>query len=66
MEVVRSYTVVRPSLDPAHQDPRVEAGAALYLMVKIYTAGALTPQLQKLNPGQSSVCNQFPATCRRT
>ena len=42
METVHAYTVVPPSLHHQRQDVDVAAGRAFYLMVKIYTSGALT------------------------
>lgn len=53
MEIVRSYTVVRPALGSKLQDDRVTNGTLFYLMIKIYSDGALTPQLAKLNLGKS-------------
>ncbi|XP_052809804.1 cytochrome b5 reductase 4-like isoform X2 [Mya arenaria] len=52
VEVVRSYTVVLPSLQPGCQDLRLEQGQALYLMVKVYPQGVLTPWLGTLKPGE--------------
>lgn len=50
MEVVRSYTAVTPTLT-GEQDPRVKDGAVIYLMIKIYKNGALTPWIDSLSKG---------------
>ena len=59
MEVVCSYTVVRKSLLPNQQDTRQDQGKVIYLMIKIYPQGSLTPLLGRLQPGnrdRSSSC----------
>ena len=53
MEVARSYTAVLPSLDKDQQDPEVEQGRSIYLMIKIYPNGAVTPFIGTLNAGLS-------------
>ncbi|XP_061193532.1 cytochrome b5 reductase 4-like isoform X3 [Saccostrea echinata] len=50
MEVVRSYTAVLPTLT-GEQDKRVKDGRVLYLMIKIYKGGALTPWIDSLSIG---------------
>ena len=50
MEVVRSYTAVLPTLT-GEQDVRVKAGKVIYLMIKIYKNGALTPWIDSLKKG---------------
>ena len=50
MEVVRSYTAVLPTLT-GEQDVRVKAGTVIYLMIKIYKNGALTPWIDSLKKG---------------
>lgn len=51
MEVVRSYTAVTPTLT-GEQDPRVKNGSVIYLMIKIYKNGALTPWIDSLSKGR--------------
>ncbi|KAJ8315188.1 hypothetical protein KUTeg_007338 [Tegillarca granosa] len=51
MEVVRSYTVVLPSLHTEQQDSRVLEGRLFYLMIKIYKDGTLTPWIDTLSIG---------------
>lgn len=51
MEVVRSYTAVTPTLT-GEQDPRVKVGSVIYLMIKIYKNGALTPWIDSLSKGR--------------
>ncbi|XP_071112428.1 cytochrome b5 reductase 4-like [Haliotis cracherodii] len=53
MELARSYTVVFPSLRSSEQDILVEQGRVLYLMIKIYPDGALTPWIGGLSVGSS-------------
>lgn len=52
MEIVRSYTAVLPSLQVDKQDGRLREGRVIYLMVKIYRQGALTPWLGGLKQGE--------------
>ncbi|XP_014669144.1 PREDICTED: cytochrome b5 reductase 4-like [Priapulus caudatus] len=59
VEVSRPYTAVLPSLDPAAQDPRVAAGRALYLVVKVYDDGALTPMFGRLVAGDALRVSSF-------
>lgn len=51
MEVVRSYTAVTATLT-GEQDPRVKDGSVIYLMIKIYKNGALTPWIDSLSKGR--------------
>lgn len=51
MEITRSYTAVLLSLFKDHQDPLTEHGQAIYLMIKIYPGGTLTPWIGTLSPG---------------
>lgn len=51
MEITRSYTSVLPSLIQDNQDPRIDQGTAVYLLIKIYPNGALTPWIDTLQPG---------------
>ncbi|PVD29057.1 hypothetical protein C0Q70_11654 [Pomacea canaliculata] len=51
MEITRSYTSVLPSLIQNNQDPRIDQGTAVYLLIKIYPNGALTPWIDTLQPG---------------
>ena len=53
MEVARSYTAVLPSLNRDEQDPAVDQGRSIYLMIKIYPNGAVTPFIGTLNEGLS-------------
>ena len=53
MEVIRSYTVVPPSLVKEKTDNLVTEGQRFYLMIKIYPDGALTTVLGKLKAGKS-------------
>lgn len=70
IDIVRSYTVVLPSLHKDSQDSRVQDGRALYLLVKIYKDGAFTPWLNNLTPGDvvsvSSYVGDFLASRLRT
>lgn len=50
VEVVRSYTVVLPSLSSNTTDSRLREGRVIHLMIKIYNDGALTPWLGSLKP----------------
>ncbi|CAH1800032.1 unnamed protein product [Owenia fusiformis] len=52
-EVVRSYTVVLPSLVSTEQDTRLLEGRVFYLMVKVYLDGAMTPHIGNLNIGDT-------------
>lgn len=58
MEVVRSYTAVTPTLT-GEQDPRVKDGAVIYLMIKIYKNGALTPWIDSLSKGDPVEVSTF-------
>lgn len=49
MEITRSYTAVIKSLFPDNQDERL--GHVIYLMIKFYNDGALTPWIGTLAPG---------------
>ena len=51
MEIVRSYTVVPPTLESSNH-AEVTAGRQLNLMVKIYPDGALTPLIGRLKEGR--------------
>ena len=51
VEVVRSYTVVDPSLSEDTTDSRLREGTIIYLMIKIYSDGALTPWIGSLKTG---------------
>lgn len=53
MEVVRSYTAVVPSLDSKTHKSDVQEGHVIYLMIKTYVGGALTPWLNSLKPGDA-------------
>ncbi|KAL5009724.1 hypothetical protein ScPMuIL_012029 [Solemya velum] len=59
MEVSRSYTVVLPSLDPEEQDEEVAAGKVIYLMVKIYANGTLTPWIDTLSEGDAMKVSRY-------
>ncbi|XP_056016450.1 cytochrome b5 reductase 4-like isoform X3 [Ostrea edulis] len=58
MEVVRSYTAVLPTL-AGDQDTRVMDGQVLYLMIKIYKGGALTPWIDSLSKGDPIEVSTF-------
>ncbi|ESO83431.1 hypothetical protein LOTGIDRAFT_133451 [Lottia gigantea] len=51
MEIVRSYTCVSPSL--TNVDNTEGKGRLIYLMIKIYPDGAITPWLNSLNIGDT-------------
>ncbi|XP_063403190.1 cytochrome b5 reductase 4-like isoform X1 [Mytilus trossulus] len=51
MTIARSYTAVIKSLLPDKQDDRL--GSVIYLMIKIYKDGALTPWIGSLAPGDT-------------
>ncbi|XP_076076917.1 cytochrome b5 reductase 4-like isoform X2 [Mytilus galloprovincialis] len=51
MTIARSYTAVIKSLLPDKQDDRL--GSVIYLMIKIYKDGALTPWIGSLSPGDT-------------
>jgi len=55
MEIVRSYTVVLPSLQLESQDKRLQEGRVFFLMIKIYTQGALTPWIGTLKQGKKQI-----------
>ncbi|KAH3737329.1 hypothetical protein DPMN_043912 [Dreissena polymorpha] len=59
MDVAGSYTAVLPSLSLETQDPRQQQGTTLYLMVKIYTQGTLTPWIGALKPGDVLPVSSF-------
>ncbi|XP_078580402.1 cytochrome b5 reductase 4-like isoform X1 [Branchiostoma floridae x Branchiostoma japonicum] len=61
-QVERPYTPVPSSLTPEHVDPRVQQGVALYLMIKVYPQGALTPVLAELQPGDRLDVSDYDAT----
>lgn len=50
MKIARSYTAVIKSLSSENQDER--EGSIVYLMIKIYPDGALTPWIGNLSPGK--------------
>ncbi|KAL3882533.1 hypothetical protein ACJMK2_028869 [Sinanodonta woodiana] len=64
INVVRSYTVVLPSLDKESQDPRVPAGQVIHLMVKIYPGGTITPWLGSLKKGDMIHVGNFDGNFR--
>ena len=55
MEVSKAYTVVPPSILKEKQDERVLQGKVLYLMIKIYPDGVLTPYIGNLKIGKLCV-----------
>ncbi|XP_021367380.1 cytochrome b5 reductase 4-like isoform X2 [Mizuhopecten yessoensis] len=59
VEVVRSYTLVQPSLGSKTTDQRLSQGKVFYLMIKIYKNGALTPWIDSLTPGDSMEVSQY-------
>eukprot|EP00058_Branchiostoma_floridae_P018473 XP_002603962.1 hypothetical protein BRAFLDRAFT_71750 [Branchiostoma floridae] len=61
-QVERPYTPVPSSLTPELLDPRVQQGVALYLMIKVYPQGALTPVLAELQPGDHLDISDYDAT----
>ena len=52
MEVCKSYTVVPSAIMEEKADLRTAKGQVLYLMIKIYSDGELTPQIGKLQTGE--------------
>ena len=56
LDICKSYTVVPSALLPASQDKRVANGTVLYLMIKIYSDGEITPTIAKLNKGKVNLC----------
>ena len=51
-DVVQCYTIVPPSLLGDHSDQqKVDDGRALFMMIKIYRDGLLTPFIGRLRPG---------------
>ncbi|XP_064199192.1 cytochrome b5 reductase 4 isoform X2 [Anguilla rostrata] len=52
-EVVKPYTPVNRTLMPQSQDPAEREHASVFLMIKIYPDGALSPHLDALNVGDS-------------
>lgn len=62
MEITRSYTSVLPSLIQDNQDPRIDQGTAVYLLIKIYPNGALTPWIDTLQPGLDTYVFNFIKT----
>ena len=59
MEIARAYTVVPPSLRKDHWDTRLDKGTIFYLLVKIYTDGALTPLIGNLKIGKNYMARIF-------
>ena len=55
MTMVRSYTVVVPSL----QSKAPKNGTSLYLLIKIYKDGVLTPFIDTLTPGNDIEISHF-------
>jgi hypothetical protein len=53
MEITRSYTAVIKSLSADNQDDR--EGRVVYLMIKIYKDGALTPWIGTLSQGKKGI-----------
>uniref|UniRef100_A0A0B6ZU98 Cytochrome b5 reductase 4 n=1 Tax=Arion vulgaris TaxID=1028688 RepID=A0A0B6ZU98_9EUPU len=51
MEIARSYTAVAPSLIKPHLDPGVLSGKMIYLMIKQYKGGVISPWVVSLKPG---------------
>ncbi|XP_012942188.1 cytochrome b5 reductase 4 [Aplysia californica] len=51
MEIARSYTVVVPSLTRPEEDPEVKSGQAVYLMIKSYKGGVISPWICNVKPG---------------
>ena len=51
-DLVHCYTVIAPSLMGDHADEqKVAGGRALFMMIKIYRDGMLTPLIGQLRPG---------------
>ncbi|XP_066300573.1 cytochrome b5 reductase 4-like isoform X1 [Branchiostoma lanceolatum] len=61
-QVERPYTPVPSSLPPAQVGPGEEQGVALYLMIKVYPQGALTPVLGELQPGDRLDVRDYDTT----
>jgi hypothetical protein len=55
MDLAKNYTAVLPSLAKEKQDPLVDEGRAVYLIIKIYEKGALTPYIDTLKSGRLSL-----------
>jgi len=55
-DVVHCYTVIAPSLLGDHpNEQQVNDGRALFMMIKIYRDGVLTPVIGQLRPGMLSL-----------
>ena len=55
-DVVHCYTVIAPSLLGDHpNEQKVRDGRALFMMIKIYRDGVLTPVIGQLRPGTLSL-----------
>ncbi|KAK3089389.1 hypothetical protein FSP39_003237 [Pinctada imbricata] len=65
MDIVRSYTVVLPSLLPDQQDSRVTEGRVFYLMIKIYKDGVFTPWIDGLKQGDVIEVSSFDGNFSR-
>ncbi|XP_074661072.1 cytochrome b5 reductase 4-like isoform X2 [Tubulanus polymorphus] len=59
IEIIRPYTVVLPSILPSDQPSHDECGKKIFLMIKIYSDGALTSTLKNINEGDR-VCVSLP------
>ena len=55
IDICKSYTAVPSSLVENQMDPELLRGRFLYLMIKIYAAGDLTPFISKLKTGKKCV-----------
>ncbi|XP_069134356.1 cytochrome b5 reductase 4-like [Argopecten irradians] len=64
--VERSYTVVQPLLGTQDTDHRLTQGKVFYLMIKIYTDGAITPWINSLRPGDSIEVSQYEGNFRES
>ncbi|KAK0056676.1 cytochrome b5 reductase 4-like isoform X1 [Biomphalaria pfeifferi] len=59
MEISRSYTAVAPSLTYPFSDPENLLGRSMYLMVKRYSGGALSPWLCDIHPGEKVLMSNY-------
>ncbi|BFZ09440.1 hypothetical protein BsWGS_12478 [Bradybaena similaris] len=59
MEIARSYTAVSPSLIRPHLDLGLIHGKAIYLMIKVYKGGVISPWITTLKSGDKVQLSNF-------
>ncbi|CAG5126764.1 unnamed protein product, partial [Candidula unifasciata] len=59
MEIARSYTAVSPSLTRPHLDMSIARGKTIYLMIKVYKGGVISPWITSLKSGEKVQLSNF-------